>query len=546
MAGTATATYSTDAWTSPSVDGGQWEFSVPIRQDSTNHRSKSRSSHDSRSRGHRPQGSRGSSLSRHVQAHDQFNPRGRRDASHSRRESEEFNSQHHYRHEPVDRSTSNANASTEIPRQDGTIKTGEGIGVYLGELDNEKWIHRDKLAKIESEELQQLFQRRAVADGTQSGRGRPHESHGVNGRSFSPHSPNEQTEPWPSLHDGSPRDSYDSKPFSDADDLHDTTQGDQKDWDLRRADEIAADKTKEKAASSFYHNPGLRKSSSRIPIPTASPVPISPENAGREFPKQRTRALTNGEDEALSFGMPRRASEPLTVEAANGIPSNGSRPGSRGFPSQTTAAKKTPAKAGPTSRKTSAPPTTRKATPRARLPSSTQRPGARGDGRGPPNPINRPEGDPPWLATMYKPDPRLPPDQQILPTHARRMQQEQWAKEGKTPTMYDREFAPLAIGPDGPFKVEKPKNEAPEPEKPQMEEKVKEEAQPTPQQTPEEQLPSKEGEADARPVTGGGYSTMPRVQEPMPAPLTPKWSPPVVTAQEPPPKEKGCGCCIVM
>lgn len=27
---------------------------------------------------------------------------------------------------------------------------------------------------------------------------------------------------------------------------------------------------------------------------------------------------------------------------------------------------------------------------------------------------------------MYKPDPRLPPEQQLLPTHAKRLQQEQW------------------------------------------------------------------------------------------------------------------------
>jgi hypothetical protein len=41
---------------------------------------------------------------------------------------------------------------------------------------------------------------------------------------------------------------------------------------------------------------------------------------------------------------------------------------------------------------------------------------------------------------MYKPDPRLPPDQQMLPTHAKRMMQEMWEKEGKTGTVYDRDF----------------------------------------------------------------------------------------------------------
>jgi hypothetical protein len=41
---------------------------------------------------------------------------------------------------------------------------------------------------------------------------------------------------------------------------------------------------------------------------------------------------------------------------------------------------------------------------------------------------------------MYKPDPRLPPDQQIIPTHAKRMQQEQWENDGKAGTIYDRDF----------------------------------------------------------------------------------------------------------
>ena len=41
---------------------------------------------------------------------------------------------------------------------------------------------------------------------------------------------------------------------------------------------------------------------------------------------------------------------------------------------------------------------------------------------------------------MYKPDPRLPPDQQMLPTHAKRLAQEQWEKDGKTGSVYDREF----------------------------------------------------------------------------------------------------------
>lgn len=53
------------------------------------------------------------------------------------------------------------------------------------------------------------------------------------------------------------------------------------------------------------------------------------------------------------------------------------------------------------------------------------------------------EGDPPWLVSAYKPDPRLPPDQQLLPTVARRLQQEKWEQEGKFGSIYDKDFRPL-------------------------------------------------------------------------------------------------------
>jgi len=40
------------------------------------------------------------------------------------------------------------------------------------------------------------------------------------------------------------------------------------------------------------------------------------------------------------------------------------------------------------------------------------------------HPAARPEGDAPWLAEMYKPDPRLPQEEQIIPTHAKRLARE--------------------------------------------------------------------------------------------------------------------------
>lgn len=125
----------------------------------------------------------------------------------------------------------------------------------------------------------------------------------------------------------------------------------------------------------------------------------------------------------------------------------------------------------------------------------------------------------------------------MIPTVAKKIMQEQWEKEGRTPNTYDRNFAPLAVHPfDAPSetKVE------PEPEQQPVESLQLEELPPRPSKSPE----------PPRPNTSTGYSTMPKVQDTPPMGLTPNpnpnWSPPVVTAQQPPKKEKGCGCCIVM
>ena len=53
------------------------------------------------------------------------------------------------------------------------------------------------------------------------------------------------------------------------------------------------------------------------------------------------------------------------------------------------------------------------------------------------------EGEPPWMVSAFRPDPRLPPEQQLLPTVAKRLQQEKWEREGKVGNVYDKEFRPL-------------------------------------------------------------------------------------------------------
>ncbi|KAL2836345.1 hypothetical protein BJY01DRAFT_58650 [Aspergillus pseudoustus] len=540
MAGTATATYSADVWTSASsVDASQqqWEFSVPVNHDSnkssSRQRSKSRTSRDAKSRDRGSKGSRSSSMSRHAYDRTHYTSRGRPDASLSREEIE----------------TKGAQEGGNTPHMNGTVKKGDtkdGTGIQLNNLNEENWIHRDKLARIESEELQQaaiLFQRRPGTGSTRAGRGRSRDQQqgSISGTTATTSAPTEPLEPWPDLQEDQKKQDQENRAMSPGPD-QDRSDEERQHWDLRRPEEIAADL--EFSASYMYRNPGLRKSSSRIPIPTASPAPLSPDQIDREFFTPRSRAPTNEEEESPSIVMPRRASEPLTVDSAStSSPPCDSRPSSRGVQtSQNAAVKKIPAKPSPTNRKTSAPNPKKTTTPRNRAPSSnnTQRPTTRSGEIRPTTAANRPEGDPPWLATMYKPDPRLPPDQQILPTHARRMQQEQWVKEGKTPTTYDREFAPLAIASD-PVPVQDKADK--QTEKPRGPEPLK------PEGLGLHSLP-KSPEPGTRPGTSTGYSPMPKLQETPPLGLNPRFQT-SVTAQGPPPAaddkvEKGCGCCIVM
>ncbi|KAJ5894589.1 hypothetical protein N7495_006280 [Penicillium taxi] len=505
MAGVATV-YSTDAL--PLSAGAEWDYSVPIGNERP---SMTRDSHDSTSIYTRPpqhnaNGSRSSSVSRNVLAHD---------VSHS-------SSNRGRREQSLNRNGDVINARESIDTLARTELENDKEPSIPNELEknSENWIHRDKLAKIESEELHRAaiqFQHRMRAESKSSaGRERSHDSY----RSIS-NSPaatsSEYSEPWPDMR----KDNGLVRPSED-----------RKNWDLRRPEEISA----HEAAGSFYNNPALRKSSSRIPISTASPVPLAP---GR-------RATTDEHDDETRG---RTISEPYTIETDPSTPSSGSRPVSRGLPTQSTP-KKTPTKAT-TARKASAPPPTSRKTSaavrsRAVSGNTTQRPNTRSGETRPTTAVNRPEGDPPWLATMYKPDPRLPPDQQIIPTHAKKMQQEQWKKEDRTPTTYDRDFAPLAV---------RPTNDAPPPSFPKEE--------PIEQQTPEVEEPKIEAppksktpeiQQAAPPLqrsTSTGYSTMPKVQDTPPLGLmpNPNWTPPVVTAQEKPKddkEDKGCGCCIVM
>lgn len=426
------------------------------------------------------------------------------------------------------------------------------------EDDPEGWIHRDKLAKIESEELQAAGLNLATArrNGPKTLKrdtslGRPsEEKNGYDSRAG-------ETD------GGRPRVAQ-PQPLEEIED-------DQPHWDFRTPEEIAADQS-----SQIYLTPMARKSGSKIPVLTTSPLPIPQERIDRDTPlvrkrtisnsmspedgipvlKSRTRRGSTGSQQLLQDEVDSLANTPVPTSTKSQMQKSGS-------PTKTKAKPVQPSPPGTSGdRKVSG--TARKPSTNNKTgvtPSPNQRPGTRsGELDRPRTAVNRPEGDPPWLATMYKPDPRLPPDQQIIPTHARRQQQVQWDEEGAIPNTYDRNFSPLAIhSPNGlvnPHSPNLPSSPSPNPGK-----------TPDANAWPLKTTPSVRNSVNGRPGTAGssnaGYSTMPRVQSPAVI-QSPRMGSISSTPGQPPPstrmqvqrlehndmdekvKDKGCGCCVVM
>lgn len=101
-----------------------------------------------------------------------------------------------------------------------------------------------------------------------------------------------------------------------------------------------------------------------------------------------------------------------------------------------------------------------------------------------------PEGPPPWSST-FSPDPKLPPDQQLIPTVAKRLQQEQWEKEGAFATVYDGKLRPLKVQDfsDPPPRPEQDTEDKEEQEEVKVEENVTEERVESPREYARDQWP---------------------------------------------------------
>ncbi|KAG5980068.1 hypothetical protein E4U55_004430 [Claviceps digitariae] len=385
----------------------------------------------------------------------------------------------------------------------------QALGLEYSEEDS-KWIHRDKLAKIESEELQAAgFVIPRVRASSKQRRVRVRQS----------------------------SDSIHSRPRND---LVTVDHGDEEPtkaaWDLRTAEEIA-----EEEANAYFAAHSLR-GGTRIPMARVSAAPIPQDFLERNSPS--ARRLDSIEADTIAYPKTRSRSasasastkEPEVTTASNRV----------------SVAKRSITDTSPkrlTSRKTSA--ASRSSVTPGRMKSRT------GFGRDASRSGEsfaasyQPEGEPPWVFDAYKPDPRLPPDQQLLPTVAKRLRQEQWEKEGKFGDAYDKDFRPL--------------NDRAFPQAAEREGRVNHEDDNQHDQAQTEGDWPLKSVASKSPKQSS-YSTMPKISDrpptgpmaPMTSPKTPFQAPAPATAtesQDAEPttetepkveKKEGCGCCAVM
>lgn len=420
---------------------------------------------------------------------------------------------------------------------------------YFDDEDPEhsRWIHRDKLALIESHEMQEA----GIKLPPRSGRATS-KSNGTRAplREPSREQSRDRYRNGPQEHELVEGTKF-QRPLK-IDDESERRPGDIPGPEVLKLEEPSSEPLSSPTNSSIiYRQQGMRSSSSRIPVPKSVPLPLPQSSMDRHAPSQRKRGASGnwggGDEEGVFYGKTRSRSQSVgsqvllddgdLVESPSASPTK--RQVGKVGPSPSTSNAR---KATNSLRNASDPQKSRPTPSTTYKPPPSQRPKSRsGLEPRPATAVNRPEGDPPWLATMYKPDPRLPPEQQLLPTHAKRMQQERKTGSGSGST-FDDDFGPLAahthdglqILPPSSLPAEKHEMEKPTTPEPGW---------------PLKSLPNKEnGSPVAAGTDHGGYSTIPKVQSsPNPAGA---FSSPRVTQQpqqqQPGKASRGCPCCVVM
>ena len=324
------------------------------------------------------------------------------------------------------------------------VARGRGVKKPAGgspidpEADQNNWIHRDKLKEIEIREMEEA--------GFRVGRTSRSNSRSQSAtRRMRDRTNSELTEGLQNSDERYERRMVPPIPVEDEETL---VEQQYHAWSPTNAEDPAP----EMQPPSTRTNHTVRPSTSRIPLPKTSGIPVPAAVADRDVPLPRSRTSSanwNG-DIAAAGARVRSGSmgsqvllDDIADERKYGHTRNNSSSASASStrqPPRSPVKAKIPGKSTTAagSRKTS---TTSRTQSKTRQVSSTnKRSPTSGNNVSRPTTGHRPEGEAPWIATMYKPDPRLPPDQQIIPTHAKRMQQEQWENEGRVGSMYDTDF----------------------------------------------------------------------------------------------------------
>ncbi|KAK0829002.1 hypothetical protein LTR73_004635 [Friedmanniomyces endolithicus] len=485
-----------------------------------------------------------------------------------------------------------SNASAGRKRSRNALKEKRDV-VQEAPADDSAWIHRDKLAQIEIQEMEEaglhVRQPRRSSSTGRVASARTSRSASRSGarragsKDRQGEGAEEQDGPLYANFDDYQRKRVSTIPAADEEEMeHERTFDPTIDSELRTPEEVQG---------AQHVSKQLRPSTSRIPISKASPVPVPHQVVERDSPLPRSRngsgawsgawddqqyarharsgsaGSQNLLDEAEGHRTP--ASRPTSSYLQNANENSPPKARASGMAALTSGGRKvsgtTSSATRPLSSHANKPRTSSLANKR---PGSSSGP-APGHKSRPPT-AHAPEGEAPWIASMYKPDPRLPPDQQLLPTHAKRLQQEQWEREGKTGTSYDRDFNPPNetqieqkpadvpklgtnqvygnLSPKGSPRLEKPSTAASD--------------KPWPLSPHKSDTKSETG--SVRPGTSGGYKITPTIAATPPiqrSPVVPStmangmasvYDPTITRVPDyeekdlPQEKKKGCGCCVVM
>ncbi|KAF3905464.1 hypothetical protein ABW20_dc0105597 [Dactylellina cionopaga] len=304
-----------------------------------------------------------------------------------------------------------------------------------GDIDNREassWIHRDKLMRIESVEFKK--------------------SPGASSEAWVKTASRKMSLDQMSKIKGSGWDMLSSPRNGEEEDQTEVFENN--DFDLRLPEEREAEREADREVERIAHKLAAARiksnTPSKIPVNVFSPVPIPVQFLERNSPLKRARSSSMDEDEVQSITYPATRARSRTLDSDPPVtPPEKSAPASANSttpPGKTTirSASKSSPRRPSSSHRTSA---GGKSTPKPRVASAT---GNRGSGGNSANANatkqpNIPEGPPPWALGTYAPDPKLPQDQQLIPTVAKRLQQEQWEREGAPASVFDRELRPLKL-----------------------------------------------------------------------------------------------------